>query len=148
MTNLLGEYFFYFCKIFRIFGTNLLISGHSRTSLLRISVISGKWEAWVTPTYINWWNSFLIQAICPSNHQPNPMVPQMPFCSRLWKFQNRHKIPVHPDHPSVSQFILEANRHQNLSGRKFLHVKIFCRFCRVSRFDKKLSFIVVHRCLS
>jgi len=38
---------------------------------------------------------------CYSNHLYTA-VPQTPICSRFWKFQNRHKIPVHPDHPSVS----------------------------------------------
>jgi len=48
----------------------------------------------------------------------NPADSQTPICSRLWKFRNRYKIPVHPGHPSVSQFILEANRQPKSIGEK------------------------------
>ena len=66
----------------------------------------------------NCWSWSLPSSEISINTESYTAVPQTPICSRFWKFQNRHKIPVHPDHPSSSQFILEANRQPKPIGEK------------------------------
>jgi len=58
-------------------------------------------------------------------HFTNTAVPHTLICSRLWKFQNRYKIPVHSDRCSVSQFILEANRQPKSIGEKISAIRNF-----------------------